>query len=462
MDHGYDLIKEAIAEIVSYLNINYTLRDVPRLNYKKIIVESNSIKVVEEPQLLFTDMLLKIELGEIVEEKLPKTKMAIDFFLKYLDLTKLYKSYGWLDGQPIIPFFSSSKFYFDATLKVFANNYFNAVQNFEFKESIIKEIYTEWELQKQSTSIEEIAFIPLYGFNMESPLLEFPNGLTIEAMSEFDYQYIFNHQAHSVLPSSQKLELQDFLRTKFKLCKKYSYDLSEAPSQIRELVNKNFKDIVIALRLIKSGQFCPVTVFTSAYSTKRKYYFDNWHYHQNIFEVSVYRNPLMEYRLLEADIPELYRILGIFSDDKLKKELKALEVGLKKFNDIYSKISFEEQVLDLATALDSSILYDDNASNFYKLRVRCALLVKGRFKINVFKFSEYLISRRNDIIHKGKSLEESLKKDKLLIDSKQYSIGEFVGLSSQLVREILKEYLFTLRENYGIKAINNDLEQKHF
>ena len=116
----------------------------------------------------------------------------------------------------------------------------------------------------------------------------------------------------------------------------------------------------------------------------------------------------------------------------------------------------------MATALDSSILYDDNASNFYKLRVRCALLVKGRFKINVFKFSEYLISRRNDIIHKGKSLEESLKKDKLLIDSKQYSIGEFVGLSSQLVREILKEYLFTLRENYGIKAINNDLEQKHF
>jgi hypothetical protein len=461
MNSHLHLIKDSIEEIILYLRKNHTLEEVPQYPNNKIFLEADSAKLIENTQKSFGGFLSKIQIWNTIEEKLPKSKHAIKEILKSVNLEEIYVQYGQDQKTPLIEYFRTPKFYFEVTLRPFINNYFLNVNTFEFKKSVVEEMYTEWKLQKESTEIEEIAVVPLYGFKMQFDTLHIHNDTIIEKLNDFDYQYIFDFQDSPILPPSQKLELHDFIETRFKLSIRYKYRKEEDPKLSRFNIHNQLKNVVIALRLLKKGTFFPMSIFTSTYPAKRKFYFDNWFHHQDTFEINVFRSPIQRFELHQEDLPELRTLLNIINDEKLIEELESIQVGLNKFNDTFSKSTFEEQVLSLATALDSTALYNDNNSNFYKLRVRCSYMAGGKVEFNVFKFCDYLISRRNDIIHKGQHLSKSLKEGKLVIDNRYYSIQDFIELSTQLTRVVLREYLKRIKKNCNVGAINAELETKH-
>ena len=465
----YVFIKEATKEILNYLRLNYLDEQPFAIRRKKLKIHRHSttnlsISEDEKYDLLFSYIPYKIKIWEVISRELPMSKKCINALIQ----DDIF-GYGPFDDMPK-PYPYQEEIFQSAygqTLGQFLKNYLDVEHSFDFNEEVLSEIYQYFNFLRQRKVITEFAFIPLHGFYMTDERLDISDNLYIERITDEDIQYIFSFKnANYAVQENRDDSILAQLR--FKLCGTFSYERDENLGEETARFQKSLADfkfqlktVIISLRLASAGRISPLSIFYRECPIS-KYRFSNiYHlrYLQSDFEYYPYQITFYHYELNDEVRIKFMKLFQIITDENLKAKVQHLDFGLQKFSQSFSRITLEDKILDFASILDSTLLYGKKA-NFFQLEVRCALLLKGKMNINVFKFTQDLIEARNDIIHDGYNVE-------LLFNEKQkkykdYTIDGFVKDGEELVRNVLLEYLIRINENKFLKEINTEIEESAF
>lgn len=167
------------------------------------------------------------------------------------------------------------------------------------------------------------------------------------------------------------------------------------------------------------------------------------------------------YILHETEVPTVKRLVEELHKLDARQHRGGLEVALRRFNQSYSRDSFEDRIIDLTISLESCLLsaIKSKTELNYRFALRGAiLLARTRNAQEAEKLLSALYSARSSIVHEGRYLSE-LKVKELV----GYQPREFVLMCEDIVRDILREYIHAL-SRAGIQSsvadINTRLEQQ--
>lgn len=165
------------------------------------------------------------------------------------------------------------------------------------------------------------------------------------------------------------------------------------------------------------------------------------------------RWPAAKYKLCESDLDETRKLFNIFH--KKSKQIEPMMVALRRFNLSYSRYLSEDIIIDLTIALENCLLYGISDEFRYRLSVRGAWLLAGSKKPQeVKKFLKGIYDIRSRIVHGGESLE---KMDKNFIEL-GIKKEEFLPSTENIVRDILREYIYRIDQGKSIEEIIKELE----
>lgn len=344
----YILIKDSICEILSYLRKNHSTTEVRVRRKGKIKVNSNGVETYYEQEQDYFNFPFEIEIWKTISKELSISKKCINALVhqKWFDSLVYFTDET---GKPIATPYMEEIYLsaYNDTLGIFFNNYLKEAKSFEFNESILIEIYSEFEKIRDSEEITEIAFITLYGFQMEENRLKLGNGIYIAKMTDFDYQYIF-------LPGSttESNDLITFTKIHYKLCCIYSYKEKNKVGEVRQKIWEQLQNVVIALRLTSEGSFHPFTIYTCIFPSNKKYIFNNSSLSVHPFESLASYSPFINFNLTKTKMLTFSNIFKEIINPSFNDSLKPLRLGLQKFNQSFSRISYEDKILDYVTILE--------------------------------------------------------------------------------------------------------------
>lgn len=471
-DEEFILIRDAIEEILTYLRLNHKNENPFAIRRKKLEIHRHSplnlsISEKEECDLLFSYIPYKIKIWEVISRELPMSKKCINALIQ----DDIF-GYGPFDDMPK-PYPYQEEIYQSAygqTLGQFLKNYLDVEKSFDFNEEVLSEIYQYFNFLRQRKVVTEYAFIPLYGYSMTNERLDISDNLYIERITDEDIQYIFSFKNMNYTVQENR-DRATLAKLEFKLCGTFTYEKDkelgvETSKFQKSLADFKFqlKTAIVSLRLAYDGKISPFSIFYRECPIS-KYHFSNiYHlrYLQSDFEYYPYPITFYHYELNDEVKTKFLEIYQILSNSELRNNLKPLRIGLEKFNQSFSRLTWEDMILDYVTVLDSTLLYNNKTSNFYQLSARCSLLIADKLGYNIFKFTQELSSIRNEIIHNGKRIEDLFKDDKRRIDNKDCSIYEFIETARTLVRSVLTEYIFRIDSEGGIGTINKNMEEAYF
>lgn len=448
----HEQIKDALKEVLAYLKSEYPLESIPLLHEQRVIVEGSSVSIYTEPKLILERFLRGVPFPSLIDEgKLPKTKNAIielDGKAEFRSRVASGKNRAQLSEKMNGPAFGN-------VVGIFLNNHVHIAKNFEFDETLFDQIWDEFISVKTKENIALVS-VPLIGFIKQSNLA-LPDGLYIEELEEEDYIKIYQTDRNS-----------DFIETKFKICKTFSYqgELDSLEAERKSLPARlaaidAVKKFITALRLSGEGRFLPERLFYSKVPRNPQIRFNDFQsasYNIELFAIRHIRHP---YALTDEIATKASEVYLKMTNPELQLVLHPLAIAATKFNESYSRVNREDKILDFASILDSLILHGNQTSNFYKLSLRCALLVRNRMSFSAFKFSDHLFSCRNDIIHMSHTVEEYAKGEKhLTIDGVLMSINDFVDNAEDLVRTVINEYLKRITPQINVGTVNTNLEDE--
>jgi hypothetical protein len=471
----YILIRDSIEEILAYLSLHHQNEKPFAIRRKRLEIVKHtptnlSISEIEECELLYSWIPSKIRIWDVISRELPKSKACINKLIH----DKIFKYQPFTDefGNPKeIPYLDSIYSYeYQCTLGEFLDNYLNEAKSFEFIEEVLTKIFQYFTGLRAAQEITEYAFIPLFGFYMNEEKLDISDDLSIEKITDQDIQYIYSFKDRSfVQENSDTSKLAD---VEFKLCGKYTYARStnsgeETAGLIKALsyLKNKFKTAIISLRLVSESKIRPFSLFFREFPVspfRFRYIYNIKFYHED-FEYYPYPEMFVNKFNFSNDTRiSFFNIFNILTKIELKEKVKPLRIGLEKFNQSFSRLTWEDMILDYVTVLDSTLLFNSQTSNFYQLCARCSLLLSDKLGFNVFKFTQGLADLRNEIIHKGRRVEDVFKDDRKKIDNKDYSVREFIETCETLVRAVLTEYITQIDTKHDIGTINSNMEEAYF
>jgi hypothetical protein len=241
---------------------------------------------------------------------------------------------------------------------------------------------------------------------------------------------------------------------RFKLSGQFSYD-SSRPVHFGTLAHETWL-VVTAMRLLKSGDVgAQMMYYRSSLEHEEFTGGSGMHLHAREFTQD-------NYNLTGEEGPPLLSLIALLRDNQAAGGLRLLDVGLRRFNQSYSRQSGEDRIIDLTIAFESSLLADINEELKYRLALRGATLLKEqRRPQEAHALLLALYDARSMIVHEGKLLHEL---DKLL-----KSLGTFFpgfqpqnlpSLCENLTRQVLKAYLSKLLGGATIKSVNKTLDSE--
>jgi len=146
--------------------------------------------------------------------------------------------------------------------------------------------------------------------------------------------------------------------------------------------------------------------------------------------------------LFPASISLIYWFIGTYD------ELTPLKVGIHRFNISYGREADDDRLIDLAIALESSVLYGQREELKYRLGLRAAMIVRNLEspeKVSAILNTAYDL--RSDLVHKGIGIYEfkqCKKYDKL--SSFNVAQDNFIVSLTELVRQILAALCIDVRQ----------------
>ncbi len=175
------------------------------------------------------------------------------------------------------------------------------------------------------------------------------------------------------------------------------------------------------------------------------------------FQVRLFGNA---YSLDESDIGEVQsfvKALGLLDG---RKHRAGLEVGLRRFNQSYSREYYEDRLIDLTIALESTLLADAGGTTDLRYRLAlhgAALLSPHRDPEEVRKYLLKMYDVRSAVVHTGKSLSEYKKKELLDLEWR-----DFAQACEDMTRSVLVAYVRKLSEHSSttVQSITKGLESR--
>ena len=272
----------------------------------------------------------------------------------------------------------------------------------------------------------------------------------------------WNSERYQDPAMSNPIDYWVFAETKFRL-KGFRLQEKEIEGLDTKEVVRELRDIITVLRLFKKGAVGAPAIF-------EKGDVHSWKRHSGYNRSIQLEDRVNDYEISRLSLPSRYvlstgevtRIKSLFdalqqlgnhpSAKKAHKPHRELTVALRRFNQTYGREAQEDRIIDLTIALESSLLAgDNNFSKKKKLATRgAALLARFRNPNETEAILHEMYEIRNKIVHAGNSLSELGKEPQ-----------EFAQMCENIVRDILKEYIFRLTNKDGLllQSVNTDLDQ---
>jgi hypothetical protein len=186
------------------------------------------------------------------------------------------------------------------------------------------------------------------------------------------------------------------------------------------------------------------------------------------------------YILDETDLPEINTLFNALqtlsrqnSSGKQKSPNKPLpaeatrrygelDMAIRRFNQSYLRDLPEDQIIDLAIVLESTLLAKERDELNYRLSLRGAALLADQSQWGLHKSQmllKIMYEVRSGIVHNGQYLADLQKSiDKL----KPFEIQpqDFAQQCENIVRDILRTYVFRRAEGKSLETINQELERQ--
>jgi hypothetical protein len=336
-------------------------------------------------------------------------------------------------------------------LDYFERNTFELIEH-EIEESYKK--YEEiWLLDKYECRLS----IPLVGFKSDLDKINLPNGFTIEQLTSEEKTRLFpRFDPHFTFVSIPELADCDFvLVTNFQ-------SEHKNPFIPTELAIEGGKCIT-ALRLLSPGKTGAAGIFARSIYDCAGY---NAIYSASVPDFRLPARRLISdhggYHLKANMVERFLNLISILSDLQFEKQLRHLDLGLRRFNQSYSREGPEDKIIDLVIALENSLLSNVREELAYRLRIRGAVLLSTNRKAEQVASSLGALYRvRSRIVHEGFRLKDIInerkQKKKIKLPS-GVTWDKFYDHSEQIVREVLVEYLTRLDSNTSIDDISRSLD----
>jgi hypothetical protein len=138
------------------------------------------------------------------------------------------------------------------------------------------------------------------------------------------------------------------------------------------------------------------------------------------------------------------RILGLRETGRIDE----IDLPLRRFNSSYTRDTGEDRIIDLAIALESSLLVGIREELKFRLALRGAALLRARRDPQeTFAVLQTIYDVRSAIVHDGKSL------------SHMNSAFDLPDRCEDLVRDVLTEYVASLLTSGSVSSMNKALDK---
>lgn len=454
MKYNFTIFEDCLKELLLEMKQKISIDKIPVVTRFGLV--SKNQKLYEENSE-FKNFGLAIKLmrfSDNLVQNLPKSCALIEFLIRN-SIVKIPKITDKDNKEVVDPSFEIyGPIIFTSSIFPILQTYLVKLNSFEYDaligESIVNNFIEFCELKTERLHV----FVPINYLASNFDEIKFDQDLSLKKMSDNDMNTVissgsFNNTANGYFLNS----------CKYKLFSVIEYERGKRTSPEPEIFKKKCKDLVLSLRLSKSGYFYPFSLISHL---EKDYDLDS--FESNIitsssFEVhptNIFPN---QFKIDDACVSLTKTYYNILQNPDLQSKLQHLEFGLNKFNQSFTRLNKEDKILDYAICLDSTLLYGESVSNSYKLMVRGVLLLsKSKYSRAVVKETiEKLTQARNEIVHRGKHLD-IIFQEPIKIDNVLMSIPEYINHCAELTRETLVHYLNDIANNKFLKEINTNVD----
>lgn len=243
-------------------------------------------------------------------------------------------------------------------------NYLNAHNLFGIDEPKLLASYEELRIARLTQEADVLITMPLKGFSSDVVPVQLGDGIAIERLTGNDKTSLWQSDVITeMFTKSEFAETHFALRTRARVPKARAHSRAEAA---------NFKYVLTALRLMASGRLTAPAIVSEEVPRKGIYGIAGARAMKSGAQISFVAP--QGYKLQAPMVPDLLGIYGHLV--KLHKGTSGIELPLRRFNQSYERIADEDKVIDLAIALESSLLFGIKDELKFRLAVRGATLLR--------------------------------------------------------------------------------------
>jgi len=213
--------------------------------------------------------------------------------------------------------------------------------------------------------------------------------------------------------------------------------------EVGQDISTELEDTITALRLVKAGDVGALAFFERGRMVSGPPTMS-----ASVSPALFVRQHNTLYHFTEVDLPiatALYTTLQEFDQHK-----RGLAIALRRFNQSYSRINPEDQIIDLTIALESCLLGDGNEELNYRLALRgAALLAKAKLwePKDARDLLKALYIVRSAIVHSGQELSNLGREATKQLRDLKISPDKFPQRCEDIVRYIVRTYVLRLAED---------------
>ncbi len=334
--------------------------------------------------------------------------------------------------------------------------YLDQIPTFDFYPDIFNQCYSDFERYHLSDKISGISTIPLLNFSSDADLVELDDDVKIVRLERDEYTRLGPYMADVVFRRDPNLEDLNDIKRIFEsgFAIKINFSLGKDEPISDKFALDKAKQVLTTLRLLKSGD--PLWNI---------YFSEITDYHPKFAPgfSSGCTVPLLPTRQLKERFhlsvedctvcKEVWQNLQRLSKHK---DQGKLDVGIRKFNDIYDRRLLEDKIIDMSILLESTLLHGIDRELRYRLSLRGAHLLKSnRDPMKTFELLKEFYDIRSEIVHDGKRLSPPVSVGKM-----QFRPDEFVAEMEDICREVIRAFIEKVAGGVSISRVNEDLDKE--
>jgi hypothetical protein len=300
-----------------------------------------------------------------------------------------------------------------------------------------------------------VASVPLLNFSTDVEHIPLVDSLVIEPLLGATKTSIWQKSSWE----SMGFRLTDFVAAQFHITGIYEQardDRTGINSEIAQIANY----VITALRLLHDGNVAgPAGVVFTASSIPKLSLDAHW---------GDIRVPECEpgiggssFMLTSNEVPHFQEIFNEIWQLSKRNGTQTLAVALRRFNLSYARNDYDDVIIDLVIALESSLLggIEDKQQLRYRFALRgAALLREHNNPLDVYRFLQLLYDVRSAIVHGGMTLTEMANRRNGLLKRQKVTIIDIITRARNITRQVIREYLVQCAPGKALADVNKVLD----